>query len=80
MASRCRQQGLAALRAGTMHGYDGTGEALELARLASLLEQAAHTVTSMSEPDQQDYLHRMKAALILRDGAVNYQEETEIEP
>lgn len=79
MAAARRRQGLKALRLGAEHGYDASAEALEDARVAALLEQAAEAVGVMSPANQEDYLHRMRAALSLHDGAVTYLPEMESE-
>lgn len=81
MAAAYRKQGLKALAFGRDLGYDASAEALECADVSRVLETAATAVDGMDAERADEYLHQMKAALALREGASRTDEhEMELEP
>jgi hypothetical protein len=63
MAENQEKAALGAIEAGRRHGFDATRQAMEYADIARLLRLAAGEMRHMDPATQQDYAHRMKAAV-----------------
>lgn len=66
LAERHEQAAISLIERGKRDGWDPTRAALEEANIARILRKAAREMESMAPDAQQDYAHRMKAALWAR--------------
>lgn len=63
LAQKHEQAALDVIERGKRDGFDPTAAALEEADIARILRAAAREIEAMDPARQQDYAHRMKAAL-----------------
>ena len=81
IAERQERASLAAIEAGRVFGYDPTKEALEYADIARICRLAAREMQAMTPDAQQDYAHRLKAAVWRRlDDSPELVEPEEMHP